>query len=177
VTLTIRPAGPQDAAAVAAIHNAGIDSGLATFETRPRTADETAARITATCPPYGFLVAEAGGAVVGWAATYPYSQREAYAGVAEFSIYLAAEARGRGHGHRLLAELLEAAEDAGLHKVTSRLFATNAASRRLCAAVGFREVGVHLRHARLHGTWRDVVVVERLLGAAAADLPSDDERI
>src|SRR6266487_659612 len=45
----------------------------------------------------------------------------------------------------------------------SRVFVENAPSRRLCQAVGFREVGTYLRHAQLDGTWRDVVIVERLL--------------
>jgi phosphinothricin acetyltransferase len=93
----------------------------------------------------------------------------AYDGVAEFSIYVAGAHQGRGAGRLVLQELLAAAERAGLHKVTSRVFTHNAASRALCASVGFREVGVHLRHGRLDGIWRDVVTVEVLLGEAAGD--------
>jgi phosphinothricin acetyltransferase len=64
--------------------------------------------------------------------------------------------------------LVEAAEAAGFWKLVSRVFVENAASRRLLASVGFREVGVYRRHARLDGQWRDVVIVERLLAGAAA---------
>lgn len=61
---------------------------------------------------------------------------------------------------------LEALDAAGFWKVLSRLFPENTASRALCARFGFREVGVYQRHAQLDGVWRDVVIVERLLGAA-----------
>ncbi len=62
---------------------------------------------------------------------------------------------------------LDALERAGFWKVLSRLFPENAASRALCARHGFREVGVYRRHGKLDGEWRDVLIVERLLGAAA----------
>ena len=85
--------------------------------------------------------------------------------MAEFSVYVDAAARGVGAGTVLLAGLLQTGRDAGLHKVVGRLLVENRASRSLCAALGFTEVGVHRRHARLDGQWRDVVLVERLLDA------------
>ena len=60
--------------------------------------------------------------------------------------------------------LLRSAEDAGFWKLVSRVFVENLASRRLMARVGFREVGIYRRHSRLDGVWRDVVIVERLIG-------------
>ena len=102
----------------------------------------------------------------------PYSSRAAYDGVAEFSIYVAGAHQGRGAGRLVLKALLAEAERSGLHKVTSRIFTDNAASRGLCASLGFREVGVHLRHGLLDGRWRDVVTVEILLGAAAPADPT-----
>ena len=105
--------------------------------------------------------------MIAWAATMPYSSRAAYDGVAEFSIYVAGGHQGRGAGRLVLTALLAEATRSGIHKVTSRIFSDNAASRGLCAAVGFREVGVHLRHGRLDGRWRDVVTVEVLLGDAS----------
>jgi L-amino acid N-acyltransferase YncA len=59
--------------------------------------------------------------------------------------------------------LLEVARSAGFHKLTSRVFATNTTSRAMLAKLGFREVGLHQKHARLDGVWHDIVVVERLL--------------
>jgi L-amino acid N-acyltransferase YncA len=167
VSTVVRPAGVHDAEAAAWIYNAGIDARTETFETEPRTETDMLERITHSRLP--FLVAEVAGEVVGWAKLEPYSARACYAGVAEFSLYVAPEAQRQGIGRALLSELVAAAERQHLHKVTSRVFVENEASRRLCADVGFREVGVHLRHARLDGVWRDCVTVERLIGEAAAD--------
>lgn len=161
--LGVRDAMPADAAAAAVIYNAGIDSRQATFETEHRTAEEMAARIAATAPRHAFLVAELDGAVVGWAATFAYSPRPAYDGVAEYSVYVAPPAHGRGVGRALLTELLARARRAGVHKVTSRVFPENTASLALAERLGFRVVGTHVRHAQLDGAWRDVVTVEVLL--------------
>jgi L-amino acid N-acyltransferase YncA len=90
-----------------------------------------------------------------------------YAGVGEGSVYVRASERGRGLGIALAAALVREAERARYHKILGRLFADNDASRRLVARQGFREVGIHLRHGRIDGDWRDVLVVERLLGDAA----------
>ncbi len=150
--------------AIAQIYNLGIAGRQATFETRERSAADVAEWLQARGP---LLVAELDGAVAGFARVSAYSPREAYAGVGEYGIYLAQAARGRGFGTRLLDALAEAAERDGYHKLTGKLFTSNAAGLALARRCGFRTVGTHLRHARLDGEWRDVVVVERLLGAAA----------
>ena len=81
------------------------------------------------------------------------------------------EARGQGLGTTLLTALVDAATAAGLGKLIGRLFTSNAASLALARRCGLRDVGVHHRHGRLDGEWRDVLVVERLLGEAADDAP------
>jgi L-amino acid N-acyltransferase YncA len=162
--LEIRPARADDAAAVAAIYNEGIEDRLATFETRPRTADEVSSWLSDELP---FLVATAGGEVVGFARVSPYSDRCVYEGVGEHGVYVARSARGGGLGRRLLAALCDEAERAGIYKLTSRVFTDNAASRAAHVAAGFHEVGVQRRHGRLDGRWKDCVLVERLLGDAA----------
>jgi phosphinothricin acetyltransferase len=108
-------------------------------------------------------VAEDAQGVVAFASTSPYRGRPCYAGVAEFSVYVAREARGRGAGSRVMTALLEHTEAAGCWKLVSRVFPENMASRALLRKMGFREVGVYEKHAKLDGTWRDVVIVERLL--------------
>ena len=118
------------------------------------------------------LVGERAGGVVGWARVAPYSPRACYSGVVEGSVYVLARERGRGLGSALVAALCEEAERAGFHKIVGRLFADNESSRRLVAKHGFREVGTHLRHGRLDGDWRDVLVVELLLGEAADYSPA-----
>jgi L-amino acid N-acyltransferase YncA len=100
---------------------------------------------------------------IAFAASFPYSARPCYAGIGEFSVYVAREYRGRGAGRAVLAALTEAATAAGLHKLASRVFPENAASRALLKGLGFSEIGIHRRHARLDGFWRDCVIVERLL--------------
>jgi phosphinothricin acetyltransferase len=166
MTLTARRASPDDAPSIARIYNEGLDDRLGTFETRHRSADEVRAWFDQRHP---IVVVEApSGAVVAFASTSSYRPRECYAGIAEFSVYVARASRGQGAGRLAMQALIDAAEAAGVWKLLSRVFVENAASRRLLASVGFREVGVYRRHARLDGRWRDVVIVERLLGESDA---------
>ena len=163
--MTVRTATHADAPAIAAIYNAGIEDRTATFETRQRTAAEVAVWMDGVHP---VVVVERDGIVVGFADTTAYRPRDCYAGVAEFGVYVARGQRGRGVGREAMETLVSAAEQAGFWKLVSRVFVDNAGSRALLRSVGFREVGTYRRHARLDGAWRDVVIVERLLGVAAA---------
>lgn len=163
-SVTVRMARPADAEAITALHNAGIAEREATFETRPRAAEEIAAWFEPELP---FLVAELDGRVVGFARLSPYSDRCVYDGVGEHGVYVDATARGQGVARRLLEELAREAERRGLYKLTSRIFTSNAASLAAHRAAGFHEVGVQRRHGRLDGEWKDCVLVERLLGDAA----------
>jgi L-amino acid N-acyltransferase YncA len=160
----VRPATLDDAAAIAEIYNQGIEARIATFETRLRAPDDIAETLRAGEGRYPFLVAEVNGRVLGWASVSSYRARECYRGIGEFSIYVHEDARGKGVGRVLLPALIDAAERAGFWKLLSRVFPFNHASLRLCAACGFREVGVYEKHAQLDGEWLDVVIVERLLG-------------
>lgn len=159
--IQIREARRSDAAAIAKIYNQGIQERIATFETRLREAADIQGWLEDARHP--ILVAELNGQVAGWVAASGYRPRECYAGVAEFSIYIAREARGLGIGSRLMAAFLPACEAAGLWKLVSRIFPENSASRALCRKFGFREVGRYEKHAQLDGVWRDVVIVEKLL--------------
>ena len=137
---------------------------MATFETEVRTPAQIAEWFEA-----GHLViiaeAEETGPVA-FAAAFPYSPRPCYAGIGEFSVYVARMHRGRGVGRVVLSALVEAARLMGLHKLVSRVFPENTASRALLHRLGFAEIGVHRRHGQLDGVWRDCVIVERLLGQA-----------
>jgi L-amino acid N-acyltransferase YncA len=157
----IRAARASDAGSIAEIYNIGIRERTSTLETREREPGEIAERIG--MERYPFLVAELDGQVAGWAAASEYSGRDVYAGVAECSVYVNPELRGRGLGSALLEALADEAARRGFHKLIGKLFATNEASMRLMARGGFRIVGTHLRHGRLDGEWRDVILVERSL--------------
>ena len=155
-----RLATPHDADVITRIYNEGIADRIGTFETRERSVDEVRAWFDNRHP---VVVVEDAGTVVAFAATSCYRARACYDGIAEFSVYVARDQRGRGAGRVAMDALLDAARAAGFWKLLSRIFVENAASRSLMASLGFREVGIYERHARLDGAWRDVVIVEKLL--------------
>lgn len=155
-TITIRDLRPADWPEVAAIYEAGIRTGDATFETEVppwETWDESHRRQR--------VVAVEEGRVVGWAALSPVSDRCCYAGVAENGVYVAPEAQGRGVGRALLERLVAQAEEAGVWTIQTGIFPENEASVALHLRCGFRIVGVRERLGKLNGVWRDVLFLER----------------
>jgi phosphinothricin acetyltransferase len=161
-TIRARPATPHDAAAIAHIYNQGIEDRVATFETRLRTADDIMQWFDGIHP---IVVVEdvTTNEILAWASTSTYRPRECYAGIAEFSVYVLREARGRGAGRVAMDALIEAATQAKFWKLVSRVFPENMASRTLLRRMGFREVGTYEKHAQLDGVWRDVIIVEKLI--------------
>jgi L-amino acid N-acyltransferase YncA len=157
--IVLRPMTPDDWPAVREVYAEGIATGDATFETEPPSWEAwDAGRLT----DHRLVAVDAGtGTVLGWAAVKPVSDRCAYAGVVEHSVFVAARARGRGVGRALLAALVSSTEAAGIWTVQSGIFPENAASLALHAAAGFRVVGRRERIGRLDGRWRDVLLVER----------------
>lgn len=155
-----RRATVDDAGAIAEIYNEGIEDGIATFETRLRTPDDVLGWCAGRFP---VVIVEEAGRIVAFAATSVYRPRVCYEGIAEFSVYTARADRGRGAGRLAMQALIEAAAKAGFWKLVSRVFVENHASRSLLSQLGFREVGIYERHARLKDQWRDVVIVERHL--------------
>jgi phosphinothricin acetyltransferase len=161
--MNARPATSDDAAAIAAIYNQGIEERIATFETRLRIPDDIHAWLDGRHP---VVVVEDHGAIVAFAATSVYRPRECYAGIAEFSIYVARDQRRKGYGRGAMVALCEAAERAGFWKLVSRVFPENTSSRAMLKSLGFREVGTYRCHGKVEGRWRDAVIVEKLLGEA-----------
>lgn len=156
-----RPATPADAAAIARIYNEGIEDRVGTFETRLRSTVDIEAWFDGVHP---IVVVEDESGVIAFAATFAYRPRDCYFGIAETSLYVARDSRRRGAGRLAMLALIEAAGRAGFWKLLSRVFPENTASRVLIRSLGFREVGVYEKHGKLDGAWRDVVIVERLLG-------------
>ena len=165
MSIQIRAALPSDASAIAAIYNQGIVERSATFETTLRSAEDMLERIKVAARFPVLVAVEPDGTVLGWAGISPYRARACYAGVADFSVYFDSKARGRGVGKQLLNALIETAATLGYWKLLSRAFPFNTASRALCRACGFREVGTYEKHAKLGDSWLDVVIVERLIPA------------
>jgi phosphinothricin acetyltransferase len=160
-----RAARTDDASAIAAIYNEGIADRIATFETEPRSAAQIASWFDGRHP---IVVVEGDdGAVLAFAASSSYRSRACYAGIAEFSVYVARQHRGTGAGRIAIAALIDAATEAGFWKLVSRIFPENAASLALMNRMGFRQVGIYRRHGKLDGAWRDCVIVELLMGEGA----------
>jgi L-amino acid N-acyltransferase YncA len=164
MSVSIRAAREGDAAAIAEIYNQGIEEGQATFETRPHSAEDVTEGMGEGAPP--FLVAEDQGRVLGWARLGPYSPRSCYDGVAEASVYIGRAARRRGLGRLLMQALADEAASRGYWKLIGLLFPENHASVALMRSVGWREVGLFHRHGRMGGRWRDVLLMELLVGEA-----------
>jgi len=162
--ITSRRAEPHDVPVIVAIYNQGIEERIATFETRPRVDSDITSSLASRFP---IVVVEDAHGVVAFASTSLYRSRDCYAGIAEFSVYAERSHRRLGLGRIALQSLMDVAEKEGFWKLVSRIFVENTASRELCRALGFREVGIYRRHGKLDGVWRDVVIVERLLGEAA----------
>ena len=155
--LEVRGLRPDDWAEVARIYEEGIRTGNATFETEvPSWGAWDAAHLS----EHRF-VAERDGRVAGWIALLPVSPRACYAGVTEISAYVGEEARGQGAGSELLAAAIESSERAGIWTLQTGVFPENAPSLGLLQRFGFRVLGTQERIGRLHGVWRDVVLLER----------------
>jgi phosphinothricin acetyltransferase len=153
----IRALAPEDWPAVEAIYAEGIATRQATFEmATPSWEEFDAGRL-----PEPRLVAVEGDRIVGWAALSPTSRRECYAGVVEHSVYVTAEARGRGIGRALMERLLTGADAAGLWTIQTSIFPENEASLALHERLGFRVVGRRERIAQLDGVWCDTILLER----------------
>ncbi|SNX66080.1 phosphinothricin acetyltransferase [Streptomyces sp. TLI_55] len=162
--VTVTAMLPEHADQVLAIYQAGIDGGDATFEETAPTWDVFDATRLAE---HRLAALDGDGRVLGWAAVVPVSDRCAYAGVVEHSVYVDPGARGRGVGLALLQALLAATDAAGIWTVQSGIFPENTASLALHKKAGFRVVGTRERLGRHHGRWRDVVLVERRSPAVA----------
>ena len=167
--LLVRLARLDDAAEIARIYNQGLEERIATFETEPRSVEAMRDQLVAKGERYPTVVVERDDRLAAWASMSAYSSRECYAGVGEHSVYADRDVRRSGAGSAALAGLIQAAEERGFWKLESRIFVENTASRALHLKLGFREVGIYRRHARLDDEWRDCVIVERLLGDALID--------
>ncbi|WP_353354182.1 N-acetyltransferase family protein [Intrasporangium sp. DVR] len=140
------------------IYASGIAEGTATFETTVPSWEQFD---TSHLPDHRFVAVDDSGAVLGWVAVSAVSSRPAYAGVVEHSVYVTPTARRLGVGRALLGALIGSTEAAGIWTIQGGTFPENAGSLGLHRSVGFREVGTRERIGRQHGTWRDVILLER----------------
>lgn len=158
MTITVRAMAPADGMKVLAIFAEGIKSGDSTFETNVPTWREWD---RAHLPMHRLVAVEGENKVLGFAALSRVSERRAYSGVAESTVYVRADSHRRGVGTALLSELISVTETAGIWTLQAGIFPENTASIALHEKLGFRIVGRRERIGRHRGKWRDVLLMER----------------
>ena len=162
---TIRSAKISDLSAITEIYNEAIRTTTATFDTEPMTGDEQKVWFDSHGPQYPILVAESSGVVVGWASLSKWSDRRAYSGTAEFSLYVKGEFRGKGFGRKLMEAIVSEGKRVGFHTVIGRIAEGNEVSVRLAESVGFRHIGVMKETGRRFGKLLDVYLMQKIYSA------------
>lgn len=159
--VTVRPMLDQDAEAVLATYQAGLDTGHASFRT---TAPDWETFSAGKLLEHRYVALDGEGAVVGWVAAAPVSSRCVYAGVVESSVYVDPAAQGNCVGRLMLTTFITSTEAAGIWTIEAGIFPENTASLALHQRAGFRIVGRRERigrHDAHGGRWRDVLLLER----------------
>lgn len=144
-------------AAIAAIYLQGIATGNATFQTSAPGWEEW----DQSHLPHSRIALLVNNSITGWAALTAVSSRCVYAGVAEVSIYVAGEHRGKGYGKLLLNELIQQSEANGIWTLQAGIFPENTGSLQLHESCGFRKIGYREKIGNMNGTWRDNIMLER----------------
>jgi phosphinothricin acetyltransferase len=171
--LVIRPSKPTDLPAITAIYADAVIHGTASFELEPPAEQEMARRQSALVDGgFPYLVAERGGALLGYAYAGPYRTRPAYRFTVEDSVYVARSAQGAGVRRALLSALIDAAEARGFRLMVAVIGdKASTGSIRLHEALGFTPVGVLELVGYKHGRWLGSVLMQRVLGDGASTPP------
>ncbi len=158
--ITIRDARPSDVPAIVDIYNESVVSLTATFDTTPKTIEDYTVWFSAHDERHPVIVAEEAGTVAGWAALSAYSDRAAYDGTAEVSLYVRRSCWKRGIGRSLFSAIVARGRSAGLHTVISRIAEGNEASVTLHTSLGFTTVGVMREVGKKFGRLLDVTIMQ-----------------
>lgn len=167
--MLIRPATLADAPAIADIYNEAVTGSTASFDTELQTAAARVRWLTGRPGRHAVLVAEDDGAVVGWGALSPYSDRCAYWTTAELSLYITGSCHRKGIGRALAVGLLEIARREGLHMVLARICTENTASIALVTSLGFTDAGTMHEVGFKFDRWLDVATLEYRVPEAPED--------
>jgi L-amino acid N-acyltransferase YncA len=160
----VRPASEADVDAIRAIYNEGIQDRVATLDDESKSESDMRAWWADHAEPHAVLVATTPDErIVGWASLNRFSHRCAHAEIADLSVYVARDSRGRGIGTALLCEIERAGVHNGFHKIVLHALARNLAGKALYESSGFRMVGVLREHGKLDTQYLDVIVMEKIL--------------
>ncbi|HEX3671527.1 MAG TPA: arsinothricin resistance N-acetyltransferase ArsN1 family A [Candidatus Cybelea sp.] len=168
--LEVRPASRDDLESIRQIYNEGIEDRVATLDRDPKSSDEMARWWAQHTGRFVVLAALDGRETVGWTSLNPFSDRCAHENIADVSVYVRRNRRGRGVGRALLTRLVEYARRGGFHKIVLHALNGNESGKRLYRSCGFREVGVFEEHGIVDGTHVDVVAMERLLQESSREV-------
>lgn len=149
---------------IAEIYNQGIQDRIATLEADQKSIEEMKRWFSTRSERHKVIVIEdQNGTIKGWASLNVFNPRECYRGVADLSIYIHREDRGKGLGTQLLIALIKLAKEIGFHKLVLATFACNDAGQNLYHSVGFRTVGTYIKQGMLDGKWIDMTIMEKIL--------------
>lgn len=159
-----REANINDASEIAKIYNEGIEDRIATLETNLRKAEDIKEWFNGSSGKYKVIVIEdEEGLVVGWASLNVFNSRCCYSGVADISIYIKRDMRGKGMGRTLLKYLIDTAKELGFNKLVLSTFDYNETGKKLYKYLGFREVGTYMNQGILDEKFVNVTIMELLL--------------
>lgn len=161
--VSIRPATPEDVAAIAEIYNEAILNTVATFDTETKSIADRVRWFETHDARHPVIVAEIGGTVVAWATLSAWSDRQAYSGTAETTLYVDARYRGGGIGSSLLTALIDIATKQEFHTLIARITTGSEASIRLHIARGFEHVGTLREVGFKFDRYLDVEIYQRML--------------
>lgn len=159
----VRGAGESDLKAILEIYNQGIEDRIDTLETEKKDLSYMTEWFKQHQTRYSAVVAEEGKNIIGWASLNPYNNRCAYNGVADLSVYISREFRGKGAGGKLLSTLEAKARENNFHKLVLFTFPFNGLGQGLYKKMGFREVGIFQNQGVLDGKFVDVMAMEKIL--------------
>lgn len=162
-TIHIRKATETDISEITRIRNEAIEEKIATLDEDKHSQEHEEIWLNDHSFPYGVWVAEEGGKLLGWASLNKFSTRPVYKYVADLSVYVSREVRGKGIGTLLLDFIVKTAKKNGFHKIVLSGFAFNTAAMALYRKFGFHDVGTYKEQGQLNGKWVDVVLMEKIL--------------
>ncbi|ASS93828.1 arsinothricin resistance N-acetyltransferase ArsN1 family A [Peribacillus simplex] len=161
--MIIREAMETDIDSIKEIYNQGIEDRIATLETELKDQTNMEEWFAQHIGRYKVIVADQEGEIVGWASLNQYNSRDAYKGVADLSVYISRDHRGKGIGGLLLQSIEKLAKENDFNKIVLFTFPFNQMGQGLYKKRGYREVGVFKNQGILDGEFVDVMAMEKLL--------------
>lgn len=158
--LNIRPATSDDLGEITEIYNDAIEKTTATFDTEPKTLEQQESWFASHGAGHPILVAEEGVLIAAWASLSQWSDRCAYSETAEISLYVKEEKRRKGIGKQLMAAIIQAGKEAGLHTIIARITGSNKVSADLCKSFGFQYIGTMREVGKKFGNLLDVHLMQ-----------------